>query len=322
MHLISFKPGRTSLMLTVFAVISLLACQKRNQTVNTPDFPDELVRFTPDTANPVFAGTDTNTWDQHIRERGYILFEDSLYKMWYTGYRGGNDDPKSLGYATSPDGIHWTRYAGNPIFSEKWTEDMFVCHIRGTYYMVAEGRNDIAHLLTSTDGLGWKEKGDLILLDSRGDTIEGPYGTPCLWVENEKWYLFYERNDEAIWLATSADLITWKNIQDAPVLTCGPGVYDSGAVAANQVIRYKNTYYMYYHGSADSSWAAPGATSEWNSNVAASTDLIHWTKYPNNPVVAGDHSSPITVFAGGTFYLYTMHDIVWRYNPGLGAGGN
>lgn len=315
MHLIILKPGRTSLMLTLFVVISLFACQKRNQTGNTPAFPDELVRFTPDRANPVFTGTDTNTWDQHIRERGFILYEDSLFKMWYTGYRGGNDDPKSLGYATSPDGIHWTRYAGNPIFSEKWTEDVFVLHVDHQYYMFAEGKNDIAHLLTSPDGLKWTDQGDLIIRDTKGDTLSGPYGTPSVFIENGTWYLFYERNDEAVWIATSTDRKTWNNIQDTPVLEKGPGVYDAGAVAANQVIRFGDQYTMFYHGSSDPDWSKPGATSVWTTSVAASKDLLHWVKYPGNPIVEGDHSSGILVLQNGAYKLFTMHDIVWMYNP-------
>ena len=302
-------------ILLIFCTIS--ACKsKQNQDVSTviqADFPEEMVTFTPYAHNPIFSGTNSDTWDRHIRERGYILFEDSIYKMWYTGYKGGDNDPKSLGYATSADGINWVRYSENPIFSEKWTEDMFVMKHEGKYYMYAEGLHDIAHLLSSEDGIHWQEEGDLVILTTQGDTIPGPYGTPCAWTEKGKWYLFYERNDEAIWLAVSDNHITWRNLQDDPVLKKGPSAYDAGALAANQVIRYGDRYFMYYHGSSDPDWNRPGATSVWSSNIAMSTDLVHWVKYPGNPIVAGDHSSPIVVSHEGRNLLFTMHNEVWRY---------
>jgi len=307
----------TTYILILLTFIIVPSCKsgktQKDSIDNRKEFPEELVEFTPFEQNPVFSGTDMDTWDQHIRERGYILIENGLYKMWYTGYTGGDDNPKSLGYATSTDGINWLRYPGNPIFSEKWTEDMFVIRYMGKYYMYAEGLKDIAHLLTSDDGINWQEKGDLVICKTNGDTIVGPYGTPTVWIENEKWYLFYERNDEAIWLAISDDQINWTNIQDEPVLKKGPEIYDSGAVAANQIIKYKGKYYMYYHGSSNAQWNMPGVTSLWTSNVAMSSDLVHWVKYPRNPIVEGDHSSPIVIHDRNGFRLYTMHDKVWLY---------
>lgn len=307
-----------TILVCVFSVLCVSAACKSWPRVERQDagregFPEEMVSFTPDSANPVFSGTGTNTWDRNIRERGFILYEDSLYKMWYTGYRGADTDPKALGYATSADGIRWERYAGNPAFSEKWTEDMIVFRHEGKYYMVAEGLNDVAHLLSGDDGIRWHEEGDLVILTTAGDTIPGPYGTPSVWIENGKWHLFYEKNDEAVWLAVSVDHITWRNLQDEPVLKKGPSAYDAGAVAANQVIRYGDRYFMYYHGSDDPDWDKPGAASLWSSNVAMSTDLVHWVKYPGNPIVAGDHSSPIVVKYKGRYQLFTMHDEVWKY---------
>ena len=37
-----------------------------------------------------------------------------LYKMWYSG--GEQNEPNAIGYATSPDGLTWTKYSTNPIF--------------------------------------------------------------------------------------------------------------------------------------------------------------------------------------------------------------
>jgi hypothetical protein len=54
--------------------------------------------------------------------------------------------------------------------------------------------------------------------------------------------------------------------------------------------------------------------------VAVSDDLIHWIKYPKNPVFGDDSltwdvSSPILVPYGDHFRLYAMHDQVRVFMP-------
>ncbi|MCD6596234.1 MAG: hypothetical protein J7L04_01015 [Bacteroidales bacterium] len=296
----------------LIAVFIASACDnKGKKSEESPVlFPSELVEFSPLEKNPIFTGTGEATWDRHIRERGYILLEDAIYKMWYTGYDGSDNPTMHLGYATSDDGIHWTRYPGNPIFDEYWTEDVQVVKHEGKYFMVAEGVNDIAHMLTSSDGIHWLRKGGLNIRKVNGEPIDsGAYGTPTLWIEDGQWYLFYERGDLGIWLAVSTDQKVWTNIQDEPVIKMGPDKYDAKGVAVNQIVKYKAKYYAYYHGTPDENWTS------WNSNVAVSDDLIHWTKYKNNPIVdvdsiSNNYSSPILVHDGSKYRLYTMHESV------------
>ncbi|MDH5609242.1 MAG: glycosylase [Cyclobacteriaceae bacterium] len=274
-------------------------------------FPAELVEFNVYEHNPVFTGTGKEAdWDENIRERGFILREDSLYHMWYTGFQSGPDKTLFLGYATSVDGIDWERFQDNPVFSESWTEDMMVWKEGQVYYMFAEGRNDIAHLLTSSDRITWKDHGSLDIRKVDGSPLEeGPYGTPTVWVENGVWYLFYERNDLGIWLATSTDLAVWKNVQDEPVILMGPEQYDQYGLAVNQIIKHKGWYYAYYHGTAFEDWH------EWSTNVAASPDLVHWEKFSGNPLMGENKSSGIVVHDGKNFRLYTMHDEVAVHFP-------
>ncbi|MEA3224874.1 MAG: SMP-30/gluconolactonase/LRE family protein, partial [Planctomycetota bacterium] len=274
------------------------------------EFPNELVDFAAYEAGPLFAGTGKDTWDRDIRERGYILREGNSYHLWYTGYNQQGSDTKYLGYATSPDGLKWTRHSGNPVFDKSWVEDMCVVKHGDTYYMFAEGRNDIAHMLTSTDKIHWRDHGSLDIRCATGKPLSpGPYGTPVIWIEGQTWYLFYERHDEGIWLATSTDRKVWTNVRDDPVIAKGPQPYDQHAVALNQIIKHKGRYYAYYHATAHRPWR------DWTTNVAVSTDLVHWKKYPKNPIVTGNKSSGIMVDDGIRYRLYTMHPDMRVYFP-------
>lgn len=270
-------------------------------------FPSELVNFKAYAENPIFTGTNVDTWDKQIRERGFVLKEGPTYHLWFTGYSPASPI-KFLGYAQSNDGIHWEHFSKETIHPGQWVEDMCVVKSDKTYYMFAEGEGDIAHMLVSTDRVHWQEKGNLDIRNVDGSPIrKGAYGTPTVIKANGVWNLFYERDDLGIWLATSKDLKSWYNVQDEPVIKMGPETYDLYAVAMNQVIHYKGLYYGYYHASAFKDWH------EWSTNIAVSSDLIHWKKYENNPIIKNNESSGMVLQDGKGFRLYTMHAKVNLY---------
>jgi sucrose-6-phosphate hydrolase SacC (GH32 family) len=282
------------------------------------DFPRELVEFTPHAGNPVFLAAGAGHWDVKIRERGWILYEPAtdpnqkpLYRLWYTGYDGTREGVKSLGYATSEDGIQWKRHPDNPIYKEHWIEDVTVIKHGNIFVMFAEGRDDQAQMLESTDGIAWKRIGQLDVRLKDGTPIAaGPYGTPAIWFEDGTWSLFYERRDAGVWLATSRDRKVWRNVQDEPVLVPGPASHEHDLIAMNQIVKHGGKYYGFYHGSKQGSGL-------WGTNIAVSNDLIHWTKYARNPLfpIETNKSSGILVPDGRGFRLYTMHDKVQLHWP-------
>ncbi len=287
-------------------------------------FPPELVRFKPYKSNPVSAAWPAGAWDERIRERGWILRDNDNWKLWYTGYRGKPGAYRHLGCATSLDGIHWIRHPRNPLYDKHWVEDMMVVKHQGTYYMFAEGSStgkwdDLVELLVSDDGLEWRRIGPLDMRLKNGKPLPpGRYGTPTAWFENDTWYLFYEETDSAIWLATSKDLKVWTNVQDEPVMKPGPGEYDRDWIAFNQIIKHKGRYYAYYHGCAVSG----PRKNLWCTAIATSTDLLHWEKYPGNPLTPTeqDLDSGIVVHDGKGFRLYTMqHPDVKLHLPAVEA---
>jgi beta-1,2-mannobiose phosphorylase / 1,2-beta-oligomannan phosphorylase len=277
------------------------------------DFPSEMVTWVPVRDRPVFAGTGGDTWDRKIRERGWILVEGGTYHLWYTGYNNDRSPTMFLGHATSPDGVSWTRDPANPLLTTSWVEDMCVVHVGDTYFMFAEGKDDIAHLLASPDGVRWTEQGPLDIRKVNGEPISpGPRGTPTVWVEGDTWYLFYERNDLGVWLATSKDRRVWTNVRDEPVLAMGPEAYDKYAIALNQVVKRNGVYYAFYHANAHKPWK------DWSTNVARSRDLVHWEKYAGNPIVENNCSSGILVDGPAGHRLYTMHPEVRVFKNSLG----
>lgn len=293
-------PSRFARLLAFCLVVWLTTAASAGE-----EFPPELVRFRPYEQNPIFRGTGGDAWDSRIRERGWILRDGVTWRMWYTGYDASPKPQMMLGHATSPDGLVWARDVANPIYREHWVEDMMIVRRGDTWYMFAEGKDDRAHLLTSRDGLRWQREGPLDVRDKAGKPLpEGPLGTPTAWFENDVWNLFYERSDLGVWLARSKDLKVWTNVQDEPVLALGPEPYDKLMIALNQIIKYDERYYAYYHGSG-----TPEKPRLWTTNVAVSTDLMHWKKFAGNPLLPEreNKSSGYVVHDGKQFRLYTMH---------------
>lgn len=277
------------------------------------DFPAGLTRFAASEKNPVFTAGPPGAWDAKIRERGWILREGETWHLWYTGYDGTENARMMLGYATSADGLQWTRSLQNPIDRAHWIEDMMVVKRGGTYYMFAEGLNDQAQLLTSTDRVHWKREGPLDIRTTGGKPLTpGPYGTPTAWFEKETWHLFYERSDLGVWLATSKDLKVWTNVQDEPVLAIGPGDYDKQMIALNQIVKLGDRYYALFHGTGTAQ-----KPRLWTTDIAVSTDLRHWRKFSGNPLFPAQEnkSSGILVHDGHRFRLYTMHEKVQVHFP-------
>ncbi|HWE37849.1 MAG TPA: glycosylase [Isosphaeraceae bacterium] len=271
-------------------------------------FPDAIVKWQAAAENPVFTGAGGEAWDRKIRERGWMMYDGGRYRLWYTGYNDDRSPSKFLGHATSPDGVHWTRDKANPIYDKGWVEDVCVVKDGGTYLMFAEGEQDRAHLLTSPDGLHWTEQGRLDVRKVDGTPIPpGPYGTPTVFVENGTWYLFYERGDQGVWLATSKDRKVWTNLSDEPVLPMGPDAYDRAAVAVNQVIKRDGSYYAFYHANAARPWK------DWTTCVARSRDLIHWEKFPGNPILTNNSSSGLLVDGPEGPLFFAMHPEVRLY---------
>lgn len=292
---------RSALVVFCFALF-ISQAQADDRLLNHPVF--EPVQTT-----PIFEAA-SGQWDAKIRERGWVMKDGDVWKMWYTGYDPDKQPlTMKLGYATSKDGITWTRHPQNPIISDFWVEDIMVVRDNQRYLMFAEGTGDQAQLLESTDGIQWKRLGTLDVRLTNGQPIPaGPYGTPTAWFEDGVWNLFYERRDAGIWLARSTDLKVWTNVSDEPIIKPGPEPFDSLMIAMNQVIKVDGKYIAVLHGTG-----SPEKPRQWCTTLFESDDLLHWKKSAHNPLrpVTENKSSGVLVQNGTGWRLYTMHDKVF-----------
>ena len=306
--------GRTLHCCFIAAVaIFLLHTGHKAGVACAEDLSVQSIAFEPVPANPVFTATQGN-WDTKIRERGWILKDESGWKLWYTGYAPAQQSAMmKLGLATSSDGIKWQRFSEQPIVGDFWTEDIMVIKHLDQYFMFAEGAQDQSQLLKSADGVHWDRIGTLDVRLTNGQSIPaGPFGTPTAFFENGVWNLFYERRDAGIWLARSTDMKTWTNVADEPLILPGPEQFDARMIAMNQVVRIGETYVAVLHGTG-----SPEKPRQWCTYLATSPDLMHWTKDARGPLrpISENKSSGQLVHDGDQWRLYTMHDKVDLHLP-------
>jgi hypothetical protein len=179
------------------------------------------IHWTRASKDPVLSGDEQ--WEDNAVMNANVLWDDTgkIYKMWYSA--GGAFEPVAFGYATSPDGIHWTKSKANPIFGPDphnfWEKDRVggeqVFTDGGWYYMFYIGYTNIDHaqigIARSRDGVSdWERHPDNPIIrvnpDPKAVDHAAAYKPFVLWdADANTWLLWYNgRNErfEQICLAT------------------------------------------------------------------------------------------------------------------------
>jgi hypothetical protein len=215
-----------------------------------------------------------------------VVKDDYAYRMWYSA---GNDiDGKSIGYADSPDGIHWFQPYDVPLLGpgalDAWDEagvaDPSVLATEAglqMWYVGSSvfGERAIGHA-TSPDALTWqKYDGNPILRPDSADADS--FGFPTVTQDGPEDYKMWYSGGGNIWLATSSDGLNWTKHLDSPVLSSGPpGAWDDDKVYAPVIVANSDQYEMWYVGEGT---GAPEA----QIGYAWSSDGLAWTRSPTNP---------------------------------------
>jgi predicted GH43/DUF377 family glycosyl hydrolase len=143
--------------------------------------PDGIV-WTKDPNNPVLDIAPPFNWDDHEVMHPFVMYEDPVYKMWYNGHDGLT---QRILYATSPDGVNWSRFTAYPMLVPglpgSWDDHelgmMCVLRANDGYHMWYTGWNQAFDVrigyATSPDGLTWTK-------DAANNPVLNP-GAPGSW---------------------------------------------------------------------------------------------------------------------------------------------
>ncbi|RMG94891.1 MAG: T9SS C-terminal target domain-containing protein [Chloroflexi bacterium] len=96
-----------------------------NDGINWTKYDDPNTTAPPyEFSDPVLPHGGAGEFDEGKAWTPSVLPTASGYELWYAGDPGGLSH--KIGYATSSDGIHWTKDPGNPVFemSEPWTNNI------------------------------------------------------------------------------------------------------------------------------------------------------------------------------------------------------
>jgi Predicted glycosylase len=179
-----------------------------------------------------------------------VIKKDGKFVMLYRAQ--DHKGTSSLGYASSDDGIHFTRRAEPALVAEApyekggGVEDPRLQEIDGTYYLTYTGYNNVDGagpekkdaqlcLATSTDLNQWQRRG-VIMPSFKGKWNVKWTKSGALVPEkiNGKYWMYYlgdaRGQDTQMGVAISDDLLHWTDALDHPVLSSRPAMFDSQVV--------------------------------------------------------------------------------------------
>ncbi|MCA9695656.1 MAG: hypothetical protein KC636_39125, partial [Myxococcales bacterium] len=192
-----------------------------------------------------------------------------------------------------------------------------VAWVDGAWTMVYEegGSPEGTYWATSADGIAWTTKGAL--------DPGAPYrATPSLYVFGDDVFVFYAQRDPpnsdqlSILFSSGPDMGSLVQYGGGYVLTGGQP-WDSGSVSMPRIVFDDGYHWMIYEGATQNLKCGNGPAEQnvYGWGVARSTNLITWTKYPQNPIMqsadaetCGDDMPQPLLLPSGALYVYHTRD--------------
>ena len=186
-----------------------------------------------------------------------IYWDGTQYRVYYNS--GGDSDPNTPRYATSPDGVTWTvqgagTFVTNPGAITQWG-NRHVWKEGASWYMLQEARSGGRWRMfyaTSSDGNSWtlgNGSAALSTLELSGShNVGGPtmMETPKVGSTYHLWFHTGTGSNSDLYHSTSTDRITW----DTPnlVLTHSGTGDEVDQVADPSIVIVGSTAYLFYAG--------------------------------------------------------------------------
>jgi len=238
------------------------------------------VEWTMDPSNPVMSPGAAGEFDSVEVWSGPVVFDGTQFHMWYVGWNGSKE---RIGYATSPDGTSWTKYAGNPVLDvgSPGSWDSFVVRAGAVISDGASFKMWFTGWTTSTDGkLGYADSPDGINWTKRPDPVLEPGGpsgdpwdTPMVYhpeveFDGSIYHMWYSGGDWStsyLGYAFSTDGVLWTKYDGNPVITTS-----GESIECTTVISDGSTWMLY--GNFDGPYDISHATSDCCSAVEIFAD--------------------------------------------------
>jgi len=267
------------------------------------------------------------TWDDEIVGFASVIFESDTFRMWYSG----NDGSKwRIGYATSLDGINWTKNEMNPVLDAgppgSWDNIgvagpnvIFIDTIFHMWYSTSE-ETKIGHA-TSPDGIGWTKDPDNPVLEG------GPYGSWDYYANGgivtfdsdtfHMWYTGWDalKTNVCVGYATATNPYgkNWaKDTLHNPVLETVLGEWDHPAIYCGSVAILNDNYYMFYEGG--------GINWDAEIGLAKSNNKVEWERYSDPVFTKGQPGSWDSYWVGRPSVLLNNSVTQMWYTGGTDVG--
>jgi len=284
-------------------------------------------------------------WESNWVNFVSVIYQDSQYVMWYSGATNVNGVGVSVGRATSPDAVHWTKDTLNPVMQHDgsswdglaaWVPKVLKIGSGYTMWFTGSTASSLWQIgrATSSDGRVWAPdtSNPIIHVGAPGQWDAGLVHTGSVLFDGttyRMWYtgmsVGYGSGSCGIGLATSSDGIHWvKDTADNPVLSAGDGnAWDKHGVGECSVVYHpaSHQYLMFYNGNEVDYFTETSGI-----GYASSPDGIHWTKYGGNPVLSNGQpgatvaSSPFVLLTNSTLHMWYQGDDGMRYATSILSG--
>lgn len=168
--------------------------------------------------------------DNYIAANGAALFYRGEFRVWY---QAGPKDTPRLGFAQSPDALHWRKsrfpvidFGPRGSWDERGIADPYCIPLGGYTYLFYTGqdraRRQRLGLARSLDGLHWQKlrSNPILELGEYGGFDEMALGEPAVWIAHGYYWMLYTGRDarqiRRLGFARSTDGVHWDKLP--PVL--------------------------------------------------------------------------------------------------------